>query len=81
MPIVTRSHKNKKKESQPESSMSHRLSNPFEEYENMGEAKITEELLQECQENVAFQKLVERIIEADKQKHLLMLTSKEVNIL
>lgn len=76
MPNVTQSQKNKQKESQPESSMGHRLSNPFDEYANMGETKITKELLQECQENATFQKLMERLIEADKKKYLLILTRK-----
>ena len=60
--------------------MGHRLSNPFDEYANMGEIKITEELHQECHENIAFQKHMERLIEADKDKYLLVLTRKGVNI-
>lgn len=80
MPIVTRSQGNKQKESKLESSVGCKLSNPFDEYANMEETEITEELLQECQENATFQKLMERLIEADKEKYLLMLTSKGVNI-
>lgn len=61
--------------------MGRRLSNPFDEYANMGEMEITKELLQECQENTAFQNLMERLIEEDKEKYMLMLTSKGVKLL
>lgn len=61
--------------------MSRKETNSFEEYKNMGETKITKEFLQECQENVGFQKLIERLIELNKQNYLLMLTSKGVYIL
>lgn len=57
-----------------------RLSNPFDEYANLGDTKITEELLQECQENPSFQRLMERLIEADKEKYILMLSSKGVRL-
>lgn len=80
MPNVTRSQRNKGKDPQPESSTQQIESNPFDEYVNVGETKIIEELLQQCHESASFQKLVERIIKSDKQKYFLMLTSKGVRI-
>lgn len=80
MPIVTRSQQNKQSESQPEFSMEWRLSNPFD-YPNLEDMEITEELLQECQESASFQRLMERLIEVDKEKYLLMLAGKGVKTL
>lgn len=79
MPIVTRSQRNKQSEMQPKSSMNQRLSNPFEG-PHLEDTEISEELLQECQESASFQKLVERLMENDKEKYLLMLTSKGVKL-
>lgn len=59
--------------------MGQRLSNPFD-YTDLGEIEIIEELIQECQENPSFQKLMERLIEVDKEKYMLMLTSKGVRL-
>lgn len=76
---VTRSQQNKQSETQAESSMNRRLSNPFEG-PHLEDTKISEEHLQECQESASFQKLVERLMENDKEKYLLMLTSKGVKL-
>lgn len=59
--------------------MSRRLSNPFD-YTYLRKTKITEELLQECQENPSFQNLMERLIEADKEKYMLIITRKGVRL-
>lgn len=58
--------------------MSHRELNPFYEYTHMGEEEIIDDLIQQCKQSATFQKLMERLIESDKQKYLLMLNSKGV---
>lgn len=80
MPTNIRSQKGKYLDPQPKSSMSHRESNPFEEYANV-EEEITEELIQHCQESVTFQNLMKRFIDIDKQNYLLMLNRKQIPML
>lgn len=58
MSITNRSQKNKEQEQATESRMGYRETNPFYEYLNTDKDEITNDIIQESQQHVGFQKPV-----------------------
>lgn len=75
MPILTRVKKVKEKELETSNTMIERKENRFYNYQDIEIEDTSEKLIQEAQQDPKFQKFMEKFLENDKDKYLLMLNS------
>lgn len=80
MLVFTQSHKNNEWDVEPKSSMGHRETNTCKKYINMDEEDITDDIIEEAQQDPGLQKLSKKLIETNKQKYFLFLSTKGVKI-
>lgn len=80
MLVSTRSHKNIEWDDKPESSMRSKEFNTWKNYLNMEEEDIIDDIIEEAQQDLGLHKILEILIEADKQKYFLLLSSKSIKI-